>query len=192
MPTAFPDDLDAEADFGPAVKRLTDQQRAFVFALLDQGGKPNYAAAARTAGYSDTKEGAKVRGHAAAHNSKVIDALHEEAGKRFRLLGWAGVRGLARIASDRKHPDHFKANKELADRFGFSAVTEHKVTVEKTDLTGAALMARIMEVASKLGVDPVVLLGENAAPPKMRQIEAQVVEVTDIPRETFNEAEDAG
>lgn len=184
MTVAMPDNLDAADIYGPAMERLSALQKRFVLALLDQGGRPNYAKAAREAGYADSTEAAKVRGHEQAHNTKVIAALHEEAAKRFRVLGWIGVRGLAAIAANKKHPDHFKANKELADRFGFSAVTEHKVTVEKTDLTGTALMARIIEVAGKLGVDPVVLLGENAAVKPMKQIEVQVVEDVSVPRGT--------
>lgn len=168
-------ELETGEDFGPAMLALTEPRRRFVLALLDQTGKPNYADAARAAGYSDKSDGAKVTGHHLAHNARVIAALHEESRKRFTLLGWRGVLGLSAIADDRDHPDHFKALKELSDRFGYGAVTEHKVTVERKDMTGAAMTARIAEFAAKHGLPVESLLGANAAP-DMKLIEGEIID----------------
>lgn len=165
---------------------LSDRQRRFVHALLDQRGKPNYALAARTAGYSDIKEAAKVRGFELVRHPAVIAALHEESRRRFTILGWRGVLGIAEIAADKKHRHHFKALLALVDRFGYAAVTEHKVTVERKDMTPAAVAERIRQVAALLGVDAGRLLGVNAAAVVSREtvpavIEGEVVDRTEQP-----------
>lgn len=174
MTTATDGDLEIER-FGPAMLVLGDRQRKFVLALLNQK-KPNYASAARVAGYSDTKEGAKVRGHHLAHDGRVIAALHEEAKKRFRLLGWLGVKGLADIAADPKHPDHYRANKDLADRFGFMAAQEHHVVHEEKRATPAQKLQEIKELCEFLDVpfDPSRFLGSNPLP--MIEGKAEIVD----------------
>lgn len=171
MTTASDGDLETDR-FGPAMLALPERPRKFVLALLDQP-KPNYAAAARKAGYSDSSEGAKVRGHNLAHDARVIAALHEEAGKRFRLLGWLGVKGLAEIAADAKHPDTYKARKDLADRFGFAHVQKHEVIHEEKKATPAQKLAEVRELCEFLGVpfDPARFLGANT----IKQIEGTVV-----------------
>lgn len=164
MTTAHDGELESER-FGPAMRALPDRARKFVLALLDQK-KPNYAAAARAAGFSDRAEGAKVRGHHLAHDGRVIAALHEEAAKRFRLLGWLGVKGLAQIAADPKNPDYYRANKDLADRFGFMATTQHTVVHEEKRVTPAQKMQEIKDLCEFLGVpfDPARFLGSNPLP----------------------------
>lgn len=162
--------------FGPAMLALDDRRRAFVQALLAQD-KPNYGAAARAAGYSDPGPKSsylRKQGHELAHDARVIAALHEEAGKRFRLLGWLGVKGLAEIAADKRHPDNFKANKELADRFGFAAVQKHEVLHEEKRVTPTQKLQEIKELCEFLGVpfEPGKFMGTNAVP----MIEGEVVE----------------
>ena len=155
------DELRTEAQYGPFMAALDERRRAFVEHLLDQRGSPNYAQAARSAGFSDAGEACKVRGFEMIRDGRVIAALHEESRRRFTILGWRGVLGVAAIADNPEHPDHFKACTQLADRFGYAAVTEHKVTVEKTDMTGRAMLDRIKALAAKHGMDPAKLLGGN-------------------------------
>jgi hypothetical protein len=172
--------LDGELEpdrYGPAMLALpSDRWRQFVLAVLDQGRKPNYAKAARDAGFSDVKEACKVTAHRLIHDARTIAALHEEAGKRFRLLGWLGVKGLAAIAADKDHPDSYKANRDLADRFGFAHVQKHEVLHEEKRATPAQKIAEIKELCEFLGVpfDPGRFLGANAVP-EMKTIEGEVV-----------------
>lgn len=166
-------ELEAGDRYGPAMLALpSDRWRKFVLAVLDQGSKPNYARAARVAGFSDASEAAKVTAHRLIHDARTISALHEEANKRFRLLGFLGIKGLAKIAEDRTHPDHFKANKELADRFGFAAVIQHEVKHEEKRATPAQKLAEIKELCEFLGIpfDPARFLGVNT-PVEMKTIE---------------------
>jgi hypothetical protein len=168
-------DGDLEPDrFGPAMLALpSDRWRQFVLAVLDMGQKPNYAKAARVAGFSDSSEAAKVTAHRLIHDARTISALHEEAGKRFRLLGWLGVKGLATIAADKSHPDFYKANKDLADRFGFAHVQQHQVVHEEKRATPAQKLNEVRELCEFLGIpfDPAKFLGANAVHAAPKQIE---------------------
>jgi hypothetical protein len=66
---------------------------------------------------------------------------------------------------DPNHRWHFQACVALADRAGFSPIARQEIKVEHRDLTGEALMARIRELAKKLGLDPERLMkGERPAP----------------------------
>ena len=136
----YTDEIVADADFGPAMSALEQQKQRFVLCLLEQRGQPNFAEAARSAGYSDHPGTSRVTGHTLIRQPKVIAALHEESRRRFTLAGWQGVLNLIKIAEDDTNRNYFKASKELADRFGYAAVTEHKVTVDHTDLTGQAIL----------------------------------------------------
>jgi len=152
------------------MQALEPQRQAFVNALLDQRGTPNFAHAAIAAGYSDHPGTSRVTGFHLARNPLVIAALHEESRRRFTIAGWMGVVNLIKIAENEGHKMHFKASKELADRFGYAAVTEHTVKVQHTDLTGQAILERIRALAAKHGLSEAKLIGGNT-------IEAQAVEV---------------
>lgn len=148
----------SDADLGPGMARLSEQQRRFVVALLQQT-IANPTQAARDAGYSDVADGAKVRAFDLMHNPKILAALKEEMGKRIALGAIVGIYGLQTIATDTKHKDHLKACVALADRGGYSPIVQQEIRVEHTDRTGAALMDRIKELAAKHGLDPEKLLG---------------------------------
>lgn len=76
---------DDDTELGPAMEALDDRRRKFVRAViqLQQNGIENVAAAARKAGYSDKKEGCKVRGHALIYDVRIQAALLEEGRKRI-------------------------------------------------------------------------------------------------------------
>jgi phage terminase small subunit len=64
-----------------AVQSLrTDRERLFCWSYVWNGG--NGAAAARAAGYSDVKEGAKVRAHGLVSRQDILDAIGE-LGRRY-------------------------------------------------------------------------------------------------------------
>jgi phage terminase small subunit len=187
MSEVLDDELRVPGEYGPAMERLDARKQRFVEAVLDQRGRPNYALAAREAGYSDHLEAAKVQAYHLMRSPRIIEALHEESRRRFTILGYHAVHGLADIAEKADHPDRFKALKELADRFGYAAVTEHTVKVQHTDLTGQALLNRIAALASKHGLDPQKLIGSNVADGS-QVVEAQAVEVRDADTGNANDS----
>jgi len=153
-------------DIGPAMAALSEKQRKFVMAMVEHPGISR-AEAARQAGYSDTKEGAKVRGHHCAHNPMVQAAIREVAGLRLNANSLLAADVLVTIARDDEAPrkDRLKAAGMLLDRTGFGAAQTINVKNTVTDRSGAGMLERIKALAAALGVDPVKLLGGNVASP---------------------------
>lgn len=162
--------------YGPKMGALTEKQRRYVLAMLsDPLGNPT--AWARAAGYSDVKEGAKVRGHHLAHDDRITEAAQEEAQRHLLTVGPVLAVGvMMRIARTKGHKDQLRAAEALANRAGLHEVSEQRVNVTKTDRTGAAMIARIRELARGLGLDEAQLLGANAAPALPLVIEEVAVE----------------
>jgi phage terminase small subunit len=157
--------MSEEEEFGPAMAALTEKQRGFVMAMIEFPGI-SFADAARRAGYSDTADGAKVRGHYAAHNPAVQAAVREEAGKRLNASSLMAANLLMQMLTDDavEPKDRIKAAGMLLDRSGFGAAQTIHVNKTTTDRTGAGMMERIRALAAANGLDPVKLLGGNAAP----------------------------
>jgi len=171
------DDISDEAHLGPKMRRLTERQRRFVLAALNFPTAKGWQLA-RAAGYPTKSHGyLRLAAHRNLHNEDVLEALHEEAGKRLRASAVLGVSVMARIAATDGHKDQLRAAEALANRVGFHETTEHRVSVEHTDRTGKAMMGRIEALAARLGMDAAALLGANAplenAPPRL--IEGEVV-----------------
>lgn len=134
--------LPANVELGVKMQALSQMEREFVWHLVCNGG--NGADAARSAGYSDKAEGAKVRASELRSRQRVIEAIHECA---WKLLGGLGVKAVASLEAlvDRPdHPDHFKAVTAVLSRIGFGEKTlvqhQHSGTVEISH-TDAALEA---------------------------------------------------
>ena len=139
---------------------LTEKRRKFVWAMLSDpyGTQADWA---REAGYSDSSEGCKVRGHQAFQDPKVQAAALEVSRATLGALGPVlAASGLLRIAAKPDHPQHVKALELLANRVGLQE--KQQIEVTHRDLTGDALMARIRELAKKHGLDERKLLGMNA------------------------------
>lgn len=172
----------SEADeFGPAMQALNDRQRAFVMAMIEFPGI-TFTAAAIRAGYSNVKEGAKVRGHYCAHNPAVQAAIREEAAKRLNASSLMAANVLMHLLSDEavEAKDRIKAAGMLLDRSGFGAAQTINVNKHVTDNSGQAIMQRIKALADKHGLDPRKLLapqsqGKTTQMPTV--VEAEFVEV---------------
>ena len=171
------DEIVADGDYGPAMAALDGRQRAFVVEVISQGKKRNLAQAARSAGYSEHPGTSRLMGHELLHRPYIIAALHEESRRRFTLAGWLGVLNLIGIAENEEHPEYYKASVQLADRFGYGAITEHKVTVDHTDLTGQAILERIRALAAKHGLDQAKLIGGNVAETTQQVSRETIVDV---------------
>lgn len=148
------------AEYGPAMTALTDKQRAFVLAMLNIPGC-SHAQAARQAGYSAHADGAKVRGHEAAHNPHVQAALREEAGKRLNSLSVVAANVMMDVMLDPETSakDKMKAAAAVLDRTGFAAAQNINVHKTVTDTSSKGIMERIQRAAAALGVEPASLLG---------------------------------
>lgn len=149
-----------DVEYGPAMQALNERQRKFVLAMLEIPGC-SHAKAARVAGYSDVKAGAKVRGHYAAHNPKIQEAIREEARRRLDGLSVIAANVMMDAMLDPKVPtkDKLKAASAVLDRTGFAAAQNINVNKTVTDNSGKALMERLEKAAALLGIDPAALLG---------------------------------
>jgi hypothetical protein len=157
------------------MEALTAKQRLFVLAMAsDPLATP--AEWARAAGY-DPHGSDRVAGHHLSRSPKIEAAARELARAHLDTFGpLLGIGVMMNIARQPGHRDQLKAAAMLANRTGFHETTVHNVNVNHTDRTGAAMVARIKDLAGALGVDPAALLGANAVPEPMKVIEGEVVE----------------
>jgi hypothetical protein len=157
-------------DVGPAMAELTERARAFVRLVIEYPTTAKWRLMDR-AGFNGDRNTLKVGAHRLMHSAKVLAALDEETRGRLRYGGFVGVARLVAMASDPKHPQHFKACEALADRAGFGATTKIEVE-DKTPRNPLDDVRAIRELCALLNIDPAQLLGANAAP-AMKVIEHQ-------------------
>lgn len=153
--------IDEPLLLGPAMSVLSPKRRAFVKAMFDNpsGSRTDWA---KAAGYSDVKEGAKVRAHEAYHDQKVQAAILEYGRTVFGTEGVVlAVSGLLAIARQPNHPAHAKALELIANRTGFNE--KQQIEVVHRDLTGDALIERVAQLAEKLGIDKRKYLGTEVS-----------------------------
>lgn len=153
-----------EARLGPAMRALNERQRAFVIAMLDLGCASNHTRAAEIAGYSTaSRDALTVTAHRLAHDSRVQEALLEEARKRLTAGTLQAtallVETIGDVTAERK--DRLKAAQMLLDRGGLHALTEHKVQVEHTD-NREEKIRRLVDLARAQGKDPKEFIGNLA------------------------------
>jgi len=164
-------------EFGPAMAALNEKQRAFVLAMVEIPGISN-AEAARRAGYSDTAEGAKVRGFYCAHNPAIQEAIREEAAKRLSASSLMAAGVLLQLMGDETvdPKDRIKAAGMLLDRSGFGAaqtINVNKTVTRKIDVTTAA--NKIAEFRRRFPEQFSKLIGGDK--PAVEPIDGEFVEV---------------
>ncbi len=154
-----------EQNIGPAMGKLTDLQRRWVYALVERGGNPTEAA--RLAGYGANAanklaqdNACAVAGHSNARSPKVQDAIREEAGHRLYSGALIGATVLMEIANDPAHKDRLKAAKLLLEHNGYQIIAETNIKVTHVSTDNKAVIAKIVELAAKLDMDPQKLLGQ--------------------------------
>ena len=150
----------SETKLGPAMTALSEMQRRFVLALLEDGSA-NHTRAAANAGYEGGNGGQRVAGHRLAHDPRVQAAIQEEAKSRIGAGAILASSVLQEIAENRTYSagDRIKAALAILNRSGLHEKTEHKVVVEDTR-DQAALVAEVKSFAAQLGLDPRKLLGQ--------------------------------
>lgn len=174
--TALISDPD-EGNLGPAMLALNPAQRRFVLARIEYPGITQ-GKAAEIAGYSNVKEGAKVRGHHLSHNEAVLAAIHEVASKTMRSSTILAANVLVEIAGDADldAKDRLKAAGMLLDRTGFGAaqtINVNKTVIRKVNASEA--MAKIAEFREKFPLQFAKMIGSAAPEP----IEGEFSEVSE-------------
>ena len=152
--------IEAYAGMGPAMRKISPQQRAFVVALLETGGQ-DHTKAARLAGYGGANPGsARVQAHRLMTADHILAAIREEAEKRISSHALLGAEVLVEIAKDVTHKDRMKAAVELMNRSGMLVAqkVEHEHVHRVED--DADKVRRVAALATKLGLDPKELLGQ--------------------------------
>jgi hypothetical protein len=106
-------------DLSEAMAALTPRMRQFVRLYIEYP-QHSHAKLARAAGYSDVKDGAKVRAWECLHRPKVLRAITEELERRFRSHAALGLQVLVEVAKDPDHPRRVQAAEALLNRGGGS------------------------------------------------------------------------
>lgn len=167
-----------EGQLGAAMNALaSDRQRAFVIACLEFGDL-NFTRAAIAAGYGGGHEGS-VRNAAwrLSHDPAIQAAMDEEARRRLNSGKLMAVSTLLTMAhSAAKDSDKLKALEMVLNRTGMPNQSEHKVIVSDVSKTDEEMIARITQLANKLGMDPQKLLG-GPPPVEVKTIDAEFIEV---------------
>lgn len=143
---------------------LTERQRRFVLELV---ADPllSRAEAARRAGYSDHLERAKVTGHHLIHDQRVIDAMHEQAGKRLWAISMKAALRVDQMLDSADEKVALKAAVAVLDRTGFPAQQNINVHQTVRDEGSGAILKRIEALADRLGVPVAGLLTAKPAEP---------------------------
>jgi hypothetical protein len=167
------------SSLGPAMVALSPAMRAFVVAKVTMG--LNNIDAAKTAGYSARSPHALgVVGSRLAHDDRVQVAILEEGQKLMRTEGPRSVHTLVAIRDDKaaSNKDRLTAAKELLDRSGFHATTEHHVSVEHS-LSDAEKDRRMLVLAAELGISQTEAQKLLIAPAAPKAVEAAYENVLD-------------
>jgi phage terminase small subunit len=150
--------MTTEFEFGPKMRALTEKQRAFVMVMVEFPGMSG-AEAARTAGYSDAGEGAKVRACMMLQDKKIVEAVNEQAGKRLWAISLKAANRVEQLINSEDEAVALRAGLAVLDRVGHAPQQNININQTVTDQSGKALMERIAALAHRHGLDPAKLLG---------------------------------
>jgi hypothetical protein len=176
---------DASADtpqpeLGPAMLALpNDRWRKFARALASgPQGHGKLVRAYRLSGFHAAPRNAAREAHTMSRDDRVIAAVAEESKKFLRVGHPEAVSALYGMVRDPKHRDHARAVAMVLDR---TDPTTQEIHVVKTDMTGAAMIERIKELAKVLGINAEQLLGANSTPQAIKLIEGTATAVVEEP-----------
>ena len=171
------DAVTEQPQFGPAMRALTERQRAFVLEMLADPFAAHYEWCIR-AGYQNSESGHRGMASRMLQSPKIQAACVEMARGAMGGLGPVlASQGLLRIAANPRHKDHFRALESVADRVGLPRTTAHQVLVDDVRRDPASMVARVRELAGQLGIDPAALLGPNTPALAGPVIEGEATEV---------------
>jgi phage terminase small subunit len=164
-----------EYELGPKMLALTEKQQRFVLELVADP-LMTAAEAARRAGYSDVSEAAKVTAHRLKHDQRIIDAMHEQAGKRLWAISMKAAHRVDQMLDSEDERIVLKAAVAVLDRTGFGAQQNININQTVRDESSKGILKRIEALADRLGVPVAGLLGGPAAKPV---VDAEFSEVGD-------------
>lgn len=177
--------IEDASSFGPAMGKLSPQQRAWVIAFLETGDKENGTAAARASGYgseSDTEDkrnwACRMAGSRLKRDPKVLEAVKELAKDRFRLVAHRATERVVQLLDSPDEKIALKAADMIMARSGLGASQEINVNHKHDlgDMDDKAMIRRIAQLAQDQGMDPVKLLGSRGV---VIDAEFEVVETTE-------------
>lgn len=142
---------------GPAMRKLSPQQRAFVMAYLETGLKAT--AAARLSGYGgENPQSVRVQAHRLTRNEDILAAIKELADRKVKTGAYIAMSVLLEIAQDPSHKDRYKAAVEIANRSGM--IVAQKMEVEhKHEMDAKEVIAQLKAFAKELGLNERQVLG---------------------------------
>lgn len=144
-------------NMGPAMKALTEKQRAFVVAYFHTGSRMKATAAAGYAmGTPDSSQG-RVMAWQVWHSAKVQAAIKEFASENvLSTLVPMAMKAWEEIIDDPSHKDRAKAVGMVLDRTGMHAKMEtvHTVTENREER-----VLKIIRICKELGMDPKKFIG---------------------------------
>lgn len=167
--------MSSDYELGPKMLALSEKQRQFVLELVADPLMPR-AEAARLAGYSDSSEAAKVTAHRLMHDQRIIDAMHEQAGRRLWAISMKAAHRVDQMIDSDDPKIALKAAIAVLDRTGMGAQQNININQTVRDESGKAILARIEALADRLGVPVTGLLG---ARPAASVVEGEFSEVKD-------------
>ena len=109
-------------------------------------------AARLAAGFSDSSDGAKVTAHRLMHDQRVIEALHEQAGKRLWAISMKAAHRVDQMLDSEDDKVVLKAAVAVLDRTGFPAQQNINVNQTVRDETSKEILNRIEGVSGSSGV----------------------------------------
>ena len=167
--------MTVEYELGPKMMALSEKQRRFVLELVADP-LMSRAEAARLAGYSDSSEAAKVSAHRLMHDQRIIEAMHEQAGRRLWAISMKAAYRVDQMLDSEDPKIMLKAAVAVLDRTGFGAQQNININQTVRDEGSKAILKRIEALADRLGVPVAGLLGSKPASPV---VEGEFSEVSD-------------
>jgi hypothetical protein len=162
-------------ELGPAMRVLTERQRAFVHAYLTE--KPGYGAltrAYRRAGYRNPGGVARTlskTAHSLSRHPKIVAAINEEAKKIIRGVGHAeAVAAIMNMIRDPSHRDHARAVDMILARAD-PAISKQSIDVVHRTIDPDQEALEELRAARKLGATRDKLL-ELYGPNGLDRVEA--------------------
>ena len=167
--------MDSDYELGPKMLVLSEKQRRFVLELVADP-LMSRAEAARLAGYSDSSEAAKVTAHRLMHDQRIIEAMHEQAGRRLWAISMKAAHRVEQMLDSEDEKIALKAAVAVLDRTGFGAQQNININQTVRDESSKAILRRIEMLADRLGVPVTGLLGSKRNP---SVVEGEFSEVAD-------------
>ncbi len=144
------------------MRALNENQRAFVHALVETGGRR--AEAAKLAGYEcNSPESFRSTADYVMRNAKVQEAILEEGRRQMGGLAIQASQVLAQFIDGSiscPPSTRLRAIEMAMNRIGMHAKTEHEMTITD-NRTDGDVVKQIAMLAQQMGMDPKTLLGNQ-------------------------------